>query len=256
VLTAGRVVGLLVLLKAVDVVVRGPQQLPPAGWLLVLAGWIAGALVLLIGRAERVGWAAVAAAGVGLAVDLPLDLRRQHLVLLVLVALAAAVALTERERLLLWRIQLSALYGIAALAKVNEAFLSGNVLALALPDLPLAALIGLSVVVIATEALLAVTPWVPRLRTPGLVLAALLHGGALLALSVDPLVGLRLVVFGGTVVLLHAVSAGLVPAQAGRDAPSRRSMTSGAIGSRPSANAHTSSSRSPASSDRNPASSA
>ena len=255
-LTAGRVVAALALLKAVDVVARGPQQLPPAAWLLALAAWVSGAVVLLTGRAERVGWALVAAAGSALAVDLPLDLRRQHLVLLVLVALAAAVARDGRERLLLWRIQLSALYGVAALAKANESFLSGTVLALALPDLAVPALVGLSLAVLAVEALLAVTPWVPRLRTAGLVVAAGLHGTALLALSVDPLVGLRLVVFGGTAVLLHAVSAGVVPAQAGRDAPSRRSMTSGAGGSRPSANAHTSSSRSPASSDRNPASSA
>ncbi len=41
-------------------------------------------------------------------------------------------------------------------------------------------------------------------------MAVVLHAGALLLLSGDPLVALRLVFFGGTAVLLHAASAALV----------------------------------------------
>ena len=125
-----------------------------------------------------------------------------------------------RERLLLWRVQLTALYGIAALAKVNESFLGGDVLARGviaaplwsalLPPPPVVVLVLAGIALIATEALLAVTPWIPRLRRRGTYLAAGLHGLALPFMATSPLVGLRLVVFGGAAVLLHAASAGLV----------------------------------------------
>lgn len=214
------------LVKAVDVVARGPAALPPVLWGGVLALWVAGGLALLSSPSQlgvaRACWAAVLVAGIGIAVDAPLELGRQHLVLLVGVALVGVVAREDGERLLLWRMQLTALYGVAALSKVNESFLGGDVLAGAvvaaplwswlLPTPPLALLVLAGVALIATETTLAVTPWVSRLRRPGTVVAALLHGAALLLVSTDPLVALRLVVFGGATVLLHSVSAGLVPA--------------------------------------------
>lgn len=225
-LTADRIVGGLVLLKACDVAVRGPVELPAPLWAAVLALWAAGGLGLLTGPvrppATRAAWGAVLLAGAGIAVDTPLELYRQHLVLLMAMALGALVARDDRERLLLWRVQLTALYGVAALAKVNESFLGGDVLARAvvaaplwsalLPPPPALLLIFAGIGLVATEATLAVTPWVPRLRRPGTLLAAGLHGAALVVVSPAPLVALRLVVFGGTAVLLHAVSAGLVPA--------------------------------------------
>jgi hypothetical protein len=132
---------------------------------------------------RRACWGAVLAAGAGLAVDLPLDLRRQHLALLLGVALCAVVARDGREQLLLWRVQVSTLYGVAALAKVNESFLGGDVLAagVALGPLgpvaaPPAVLVLAAVAVVVVEAGLAVTPWVRCLRRPGLVVAAGLHG--------------------------------------------------------------------------------
>lgn len=223
-LSADRVAGALVLVKSVDVVVRGPAHLPGAGWAVVLATFVAGGLGLLVGprstRMNRACWTAVLAGGVGLAVDLPLELRLQHLVLVLGVALAALVSRTEGERLLLWRVQLSALYGVAALAKLNETFLSGDVLSAAvveaplwsslLPVPPLALLLLAGVGLIATEVTLAVTPWVARLRLSGTVLAVAFHGATLLLVTDTPLVGVRLVVFGGTAVLLHAASAGLL----------------------------------------------
>lgn len=228
-LTVGRLGGALVLLKAVDVVARGPDQLPLLLWLAAVSVWVAGAGLLLAGRYERPGWALVLAAGLALAADFPADLRRQHLVLLLLIALVAALTEEARERLLLWRVQLSALYGTAGLAKVNESFLSGTVLASAVPRLPLALLVVASVAVVAVELLLAATPWIPRLRRAGVVIASALHLGALALLSVTPEVGLRLVVFGGAAVLLCAVSAGLVtPAQAGPHAvPARHRAVRG-----------------------------
>ena len=208
-LTFRQVLGGLVLVKAADVALRD-------GALLPLAVWIAAGLALLTGRNARVWWAALLLAGGGLAIDLPLDLRRQHLVLLIGVALVGAVTADDRERLLLWRLQLTALYAFAALAKLNETFLSGSVLAAALeggpvplPRLPVLVLVILGIALIAVEALLAVTPWV--LQRLGLLLAVGLHGTALLVVGGGPLVTLRLVVFGGTAVLLHAAAAGVVP---------------------------------------------
>ncbi len=199
-LTAGRVVGALVLLKATDLLGAPP---------LVLAALVLGGVLLLLGRE---GWLLVLAGGLGVLATAPVELRRQHLVLLVAVALVATVTRDDGERLLLWRTQLSALYGIAALAKLNEAYLSGTVLTLALrPSLPLAVVVALGVGLVAVEVLLVVTPWVPRLRRPGTAVAAALHGSALLVVAGGPAVTLRLLVFGGAAVLLHAVSAGLVP---------------------------------------------
>jgi hypothetical protein len=203
VLTAGRVLGALVLVKAVDLALSGGH---PAALVVLVAG---GALLL---RDREAGWPLVLVGGLALLALAPVELRRQHLVLLVGVALVATVTRDDGERLLLWRTQLSALYGFAAAAKLNEAFLSGTVLAEAVAvPLPLPALVAAGIGLVVGEVLLAVTPWVPSLRRPGTVVAAALHGLALLVVAGGPLVTLRLVVFGGAAVLLHAVSAGLVP---------------------------------------------
>lgn len=207
-----RLLGGLVLLKAVDVAERGPQALPTAGWLLVLAVWAGSGLALVAGRQA---WAGVLVGGAGIAVDLPLELRRQHLVLLLGVALAALVAREAAERRLLWRLQLSTLYGTAALAKLNESVLGGDVLAGTLLTGPLGVLpptpvlLAAGVALVAVEAGLAVGVW--RAPVAALCVAAALHGSALVVASADPLVGLRLVVFGGTAVVLCAACAGLLP---------------------------------------------
>ncbi|MFN2522124.1 MAG: hypothetical protein ABR614_02250 [Mycobacteriales bacterium] len=226
---------MLVLLKAVDVAVRGPLALPAGGWVAALAVFVAGGSALLVGPLVRVPartcWAAVLAGAVGIAVDLPLELRLQHLVLVMGVALAACVSRYEQERLLLWRVQLSALYGTAALAKLNESFLSGDVLAGAvlrapfwsqlLPAPPLSVLLLAGAALVLTEVALAVTPWVPRLRRAGAGVALAFHSATLLLVSDSPVVGLRLVVFGGTAVLLHATSAGLLPSWSARSRSGR-----------------------------------
>ena len=208
-LTFPRLLGVLVLVKALDVALRD-------GSLPALAVWGAAGVALLLGRDGRLWWAVLLVGGAGLAADLPLDLRRQHLVLLMGVALVGAATARGDERLLLWRLQLTALYGFAAVAKLNETFLSGTVLAAALeggpvplPRLPVPVLVALGVALVAVEVLLAVTPWV--LQRAGVLLAAAFHGTALLVVGGGPLVTLRLVVFGGTAVLLHAVVAGVVP---------------------------------------------
>ena len=216
-LTADRLLGTVVLLKAVDVALRGPQSLPGPLWATVLGLWVLAGTTLLTGRRPRPAWIAVVVAGAALAADYPLELRRQHLVLLIGLAVGAAVAADERERLLLWRVQLTALYGVAALAKLNESFLGGDVLAVTFltgplevlpPPVPLV-LAGL--VLVTTEAALAVLLWQPAHRRTSVVLAVGLHGTALLVASASPLVGLRLVVFGGAAVIACAACAGLLP---------------------------------------------
>lgn len=213
-LTVARLTGLIVLVKALDVVLRGPETVAGA---VGLAVWLTGGVLLL---GERHGWPCVLLGGVLLAYDAPIELWRQHLVLLVGIALVATVTRDDGERLLLWRTQLSALYGIAALAKLNEAYLSGTVLSEALVvPLPLPAVVAASLALIGTELLLATTPWVPRLRRPGTAVAAALHGLALLVVAGGPLVTLRLLVFGSAAVLLHAACAGVLPLR--RSASSR-----------------------------------
>lgn len=220
--TVDRIAGGLILLKAVDVLLRGPDRWPLLLWLAALGLWVVGAGLLLFAvdwSRSRQAWALVLVGGLGLLADAPIELRWQHMVLMTAVALGAVVARDGPERLLLWRIELSVLYGVAALAKVNESFLGGDVLARAvggtalgrslLPDSTALLLLAGGAVVL-TELVLALTPWVPRLRVPGTLLAAALHLGGLLLLSVDALVGLRLLFFGGTAVLLNATSAGLV----------------------------------------------
>jgi hypothetical protein len=221
VLTAERVAGALVFVKAVDVATRGPLALPAAARALVLATFVGGGLGLLTGRPGRRWWALVLLGALGVTVDLPLELRLQHLVLVMGVALAALVARDVAERLLLWRVQLSALYGVAALAKLNETYLSGDVVANAvvaapfwstlLPPPPLPVLLLAATGLIVTEMVLATGPWVARLRRPTTALAVAFHTATLLLVTNAPVVGLRLVVFGGTAVLLHVACAGLLP---------------------------------------------
>jgi hypothetical protein len=133
VLTAARALGGLVLLKAVDVALRGPVS--GRLWLVGLVLLAAAGAALLAGW-DRGGWVLMVAGAVATAVDAPVELRRQHLVLLALVGLAALAARTPVERRLLWSVQLSALYGVAALAKLNEPYLAGTVLGAAVAPAP------------------------------------------------------------------------------------------------------------------------
>lgn len=222
-LTAGRIAGALVLLKDVDVVVRGPANQPVA-WALALALLAAGGGLLLAGR-DRPAWALVLGGCGAAAVDLPAELVWQHTVLLALVALTAVVSRDEAERRLLWRVQVSALYGVAALAKLNEPYLAGSVLGAAVQDAPLGTgllplpplgvLVAASAGLLVAELLLAAAPWVPRLAAPALVLATTFHVVAVPMAGATPLVALRLVIFGGTALVLIAAATGRLPVRGG-----------------------------------------
>jgi hypothetical protein len=222
VLTLPRVVGALAVLKAADVALRGPLTTTSALAAAVLA---AGGAALVAGRG-RAAWAVVLAGAVLSVVDLPFDLVRQHVVLLGLVALVLIVARDDGERLLLLRVQVSALYGVAALAKLNEPYLAGTVIGAAVADapsgtgavgvLPLPVLVVGSLGLIAAEVLLAVTPWLPRLHTAGLLTAVGFHISAVPLAGHEPLVALRLLVFGGLSLALVAAVTGRLPLAAGR----------------------------------------
>lgn len=228
-LTADRLLGSLVLARAADVAVREPAAGPlaAAGAVGVLA---LGGLLLVAGR-SRAGWVVVLAGCAAVVLEQPLELRLQHTVLLAWAALGAVVARGAAERLLLWRVLLSSLYGVAALSKVNESSLGGDALALSLADapsgtglLPLpppALLVGLALALVAAEVLLAVTPWVPRLAGPGLAVAVVFHVLAVPLAGVEPLVALRLVVFGGASLVLLSACTGRLPLTAEREAASR-----------------------------------
>jgi len=222
VLTATRLLGAVAVLKAVDVVLRAPVSAPAVLSAVALVAGGAGLVAGLDARRSRFAWAAVLLGAALSAVDLPLDLRRQHVVLLGLVALAALVARDDGERLLLWRVQVSALYAVAALAKLNEPYLAGTVLGAAVADapfglglvgvLPLPVLVLASLGLVAAEVLLALTPWVRRLHAVGLLTAVGFHAAAVPLAGFEPLVALRLVVFGGTAVALVAAVTGRLKA--------------------------------------------
>lgn len=218
-LTADRLLGGLVILKACDVVVRGPAA-SPLPWLVAVGVLAVGGVLLLTGR-PRAGWPVVLAGCAAVVVEQPLELRLQHIVLLAWAALGALVARESAERLLLWRVLVSTLYGVAALAKFNESYLSGDVLGLSLarapfgtgliPLPPPALLVGLSVALVAAELLLAATPWLPPMTNIGLAVAAAFHALAVPLAGAEPLVAVRLLVFGGASLVLLAACTGRLP---------------------------------------------
>ena len=233
-LSADRLVGGLVLLKMLDVAVRGPAD-GPVLWTVATGLLATGGLLLALDR-TRAGWPVVLAGCIAVVVEQPLELRLQHTVLLAWAALGAVVARDAAERLLLWRVLVSALYGGAALAKLNESSLGGDALALSLTGAPFgtgllplpppALLVAMALGLVAVEVLLAMTPWVTRIARTGLVVAAVLHVLAVPLAGVEPLVAARLVVFGGTSYVLLAACTGRLPLSM---SPPLRGTSAGAV---------------------------
>ena len=215
-LSADRLVGGLVLLKTLDLAVRGPAD-GPVLWTVATGLLALGGLLLVLDR-TRAGWPVVLAGCIAVVVEQPLELRLQHTVLLAWASLGAVVARDAAERLLLWRVLVSTLYGGAALAKLNESYLGGDALALALTGAPFgtgllplpppALLVPMALGLVAIEVLLATTAWVPRIARAGLAIAAVFHVLAVPLVGVEPLVAARLVVFGGTSYVLLAACTG------------------------------------------------
>ena len=177
------------------------------GLALVLIGlWAASAIAVLVGWRTRL---AAAALSVTLASVVLLDqqLFENHLYLMMLLAALLAVANSgaalsldarrtgeqaEVSRWPVWlmKFQISVVYGFAALAKINPAYLSGSPVAtslrrvgpLAVPDAwrSLEPMMLLAVMAICAEGFLAVALWSSRWRPTAFVIALALHGGLVL----------------------------------------------------------------------------
>lgn len=171
---------------------------------LALVGlWIVSATALLFGWRTRL---AAVTLTFTLATVLLLDqqLFSNHLYLMMLVCGLLALAHSggalsvdaaragERRQISRWpiwllQVQVSAVYGFAALAKVNPEFLSGSVVAttlrrvgpLAVPDSwrSLEPMLILAVMAVCAEAFLAIALWSPRWRPAAFVVALGLHAG-------------------------------------------------------------------------------
>jgi predicted DCC family thiol-disulfide oxidoreductase YuxK len=180
----------------------GPSPTVLLVWALI-ALWLASAAALMIGWRTR---AAGAVLTVTLASVLLLDqqLYSNHDYLMVLVAglltvgdSGATLSLDARRRgaresipawpVWLLKVQISFVYGFAALAKLNVEFLSGSVVAsylrregpLAFPDAwrTLEPMMVLAILAIGLEAFVALSLWSRRWRPAGMVAAFALHIG-------------------------------------------------------------------------------
>jgi predicted DCC family thiol-disulfide oxidoreductase YuxK len=177
------------------------------GLALVLIGlWAASALAVLVGWRTRLTAAALSVV-LGTVVLLDQQLFENHLYLMMLLAALIAVAnggaalsldarrggeQAEVSRWPVWLIkfQISVVYGFAALAKINPAYLSGSPVAtslrrvgpLAVPDAwrSLEPMMLLAVMAICAEGFLAVALWSSRWRPTAFVIALALHGGLVL----------------------------------------------------------------------------
>lgn len=179
-----------------------PRVTDGLAWMLI-GLWVVSATALLLGWRTRLA-AAVLTATIAAVLLLDQQLYSNHLYLIVLVCglltvadSGAALSLDARrigERLevsgwpiWLLRLQVSLVYGYAALSKLNPDFLSGSVVAsylrregpLAMPDSWrfLEPMLVLSVLAIGTEAFLSVALWSRRWRPAALVVALALHVG-------------------------------------------------------------------------------
>jgi hypothetical protein len=213
VLTLVRVLfGALCALKAVDIGFRGVGEIPGPLWLGLLALWLVATVGILAGRHLRLACLALIVSGLGIAFFSDFDLYNQHLYVIMSTAAILGFARPVEASLLL-RAQLTIVYAFAALAKINESFLSGNELfrgavqrpiwdAL-IPEPPFWALITLSCAAIATEAFLAVGLWFRHLRWLALAVGLGFHVILVVFMSADLPSLVRLMVFAGAVSILY-----------------------------------------------------
>jgi predicted DCC family thiol-disulfide oxidoreductase YuxK len=179
-----------------------PQVTDGLAWVLI-GLWVVSATGMLLGWRTRLA-TAVLTATIAAVLLLDQQLYSNHLYLIVLVCglltvadSGAALSLdafrvgesTEISGWPIWllRLQVSVVYGYAALSKLNPDFLSGSVVAsylrksgpLAMPESWrfLEPMLILSVLAICTEAFLAVALWSRRWRPAALVAALALHVG-------------------------------------------------------------------------------
>jgi len=173
---------------------------------VLIASWLVSAIALLVGWRTRL---AASALTVTLAAVLILDqqLFSNHLYLMTLLCGLLAIAdsgaalsidarqVGERPDIGGWpvwlmRFQVAAVYGFAALAKLNPDYLSGSVVAstlrrsgpLAVPDAwrSMEPMMALAVLAVCAEGFLAIALWSRRWRPAAFVVALGLHGGLII----------------------------------------------------------------------------
>lgn len=196
--------------------------LPHGLWPLVLGTWIVAAMCLTVGYRSRLAAGAVATLAAFVISFAGLYSNHLYLLatfatLLILADAGAAFSLDSRrvpareaKRVSAWpvrllQIQVSLVYLYAALSKVNQDFLPGNVLfyradsALLLPNLDRVAFFpvfaGMSIAAILTELFIAGALWVGRLRPAAIALGLMLHSAMLVVISSSPGLALKLMVF-------------------------------------------------------------
>lgn len=199
--------GGLVLLKSVDLADRMPSDLV-VGWALLAIVVFAGVL-LLADRSARTASVAVTAGLVGIVAANDHGLWNNHTYLMALEGLILGVFHPLHQPTLM-RVQLTVLYGFAALSKVNGAYLTGAEIERALTGPALHWItLGpdqfaiLAIASIVVEGFLAIGLWFRRTRVAAVVVGAAFHLSLVLAMSPRWDSAVRLVVFAGAALLLY-----------------------------------------------------
>ncbi|MCK6212222.1 HTTM domain-containing protein [Georgenia sp. EYE_87] len=181
---------------AIKLVSWAPDPTPSMVQVLASVALIA-AVLLLLGVFARTA-AALTAASAGLALLLDQQTYSNHLVLFV--CLAALLAFSRCAEVLtfprrnglssvpywpvfLMKLQVSAVYGYTASSKINEQYLSGEVIGIhqdGIIEFPAALLPIVAIASIVAEYVLSIALWIPRIRLAATALGAGLHGGILL----------------------------------------------------------------------------
>jgi hypothetical protein len=181
---------------AIKLVPWTPEPTPAMVQALVSVALVS-AVLLLLGVFARTS-AALTAASAGLALLLDQQTYSNHLVLFVCLATllacsrcAEVLTLPRRNGLssvpywpvFLIKLQISAVYAYTATSKINEQYLSGEVIGIhqdGIVEFPAVLLPIVAVSSIAAEYLLSVALWIPRARLAVTAVGAGLHGGILL----------------------------------------------------------------------------
>jgi hypothetical protein len=209
-----RIFGVLAFLAVVDWTARNVELGGGKTLYALIAVWLAGSILLFFPRLARLGSVLMVPSALAIVFLSNGELFSQHVYLLVTIAAILGFA-RESEVSLLFKITLTLCYGFSAISKLNESFLSGDVIYqgavmkplwqfLQLPMPNVTVLIVLSVIAACTEAFLTFAFWSSRLRWVGLVIGAGFHLVMLLFVgATDPVHFNRLLLFALIMGLLY-----------------------------------------------------
>lgn len=205
--------GVLCLIKSLDFLARMPLQIPVGPALAFVALWIVAAFGVTANSRRRISLAAVAGlAGFSFVVT-SWRMYNHHVVLMITVALILLL-FDRAEQPTLLKVQLSIVYGFAAVTKLNAAYISGAVLDsklassdawqhLHLNALPATVLPTLAVASILVEAWLAVALWFKATRVQAAVIGVVFHIAMVALIAYGIVSVIRLVVFSGLMLALY-----------------------------------------------------